>query len=80
MRQRQHSSTVKRASYVATRLAVTLCVLWLLTTGWDMIIVARRPTCLHEAPDLQVWEYGTSCFVARLGTAFAAISLYALRS
>ncbi|KAF1918797.1 hypothetical protein BDU57DRAFT_120616 [Ampelomyces quisqualis] len=75
--QRRYSPTVKRASYVATRLAVSLCILWLLNNGWNMIIVARRPTCLPMAPDLQVWEYGTACRIARLGTAFATISLFA---
>ncbi|KAF2827135.1 hypothetical protein CC86DRAFT_406356 [Ophiobolus disseminans] len=75
--QRGHASAIKRTSYVAIRFAVSLCVLWLLTSGWNMIIVARRPVCLADAPGLQVWEVGLTCRVGRLGMAFAVISLLA---
>lgn len=75
MHQTGHSLAIKKSSYFATRLAISLCVFWLLTVGWDMIIVARRPACLSEAPDLQVWEFGSVCRVARLGMAFAVIAL-----
>jgi hypothetical protein len=75
MHQGRDSSAIKKTSYIATRFAITLCVLWLLTVGWDMIIVARRPKCLAEAPGLQAWESGTVCSIARLGIAFAVISL-----
>jgi hypothetical protein len=75
IRQQKHSLAIKRTSYIATRFSITLCVLWLITVGWDLIIVARRPTCLSEAPGLQVWETGTICSIARLGITFALISL-----
>jgi len=74
--QQRHTSAVKKTSYVAIRLVISLCVLWLLTTGWNMIIVARRPVCLHEAPGLEGWEFGSTCLGSRIGIAFAAISLY----
>ena len=67
---------VKKASYVAIRLAVTLCILWLLTSGWNMITVARRPVCLPKAAGLQGWEAGTTCQAGRAGMAFAMIALY----
>ncbi|KAI5375903.1 hypothetical protein J4E82_005381 [Alternaria postmessia] len=73
--QQRHTSAVKKTSYVAIRLVISLCVLWLLTTGWNMIIVARRPVCLHEAPGLEGWEFGSTCLGSRIGIAFAAISL-----
>jgi hypothetical protein len=41
-----------------------------------MIIVARRPTCLDEAPGLQGWEFGFTCLSSRVGIAFAVIALY----
>ncbi|KAH4338047.1 hypothetical protein HBH98_214100 [Parastagonospora nodorum] len=74
---RKHRTAIKQTSYIATRIAVTLCVLWLLTSGWNMIIVARRPVCLPVAPDLQAWEMGTVCQVARLGIALVVVSLVA---
>ena len=72
---RQATSTVKKTDYVAIRIVVSLCVLWLLTTGWNMIMVARRPVCLPEQQDLQRWESGFTCYIARVGTGFAAIAL-----
>ncbi|KAH8731751.1 hypothetical protein GQ44DRAFT_603304 [Phaeosphaeriaceae sp. PMI808] len=75
--QQKHPSAIKKTSYAAIRLAVSLCVLWLLTCGWNMIIVARRPICLPEASGLQVWEVGSICRITRVGMAFAVISLIA---
>jgi hypothetical protein len=75
MHQQKHSSAIKKTSYIATRFSIALCVLWLITVGWDLIIVARRPTCVPNAPGLQVWETGTVCSIARLGIAFALILL-----
>ncbi|KAF1968748.1 hypothetical protein BU23DRAFT_572144 [Bimuria novae-zelandiae CBS 107.79] len=45
--QGRHPSGDKKTSYIAVRFAVTPCILWLLTGGWNMIIVTRRPTCLE---------------------------------
>ncbi|KAF2733379.1 hypothetical protein EJ04DRAFT_273561 [Polyplosphaeria fusca] len=75
--QRRHPSILKKTSYVAIRLAVSLCVLWLLSSGWNMIIVARRPRCLPAAPDRAGWEAGTTCTVGRFGMAMAMIALLA---
>ena len=41
-----------------------------------MVLVARRPLCLQQAPGLQSWESGSTCLCGRVGTTFAAISLY----
>lgn len=73
--QRRHPSIVKKTLYVAIRFAVTLCILWLLTSGWNMIIVARQPVCLPKGPGLRGWEAGTTCRVGRAGVAFAIIAL-----
>ncbi|KAH7396196.1 hypothetical protein BKA66DRAFT_259519 [Pyrenochaeta sp. MPI-SDFR-AT-0127] len=75
MHQRRHPSAMKKTSYVAVRFVVSLCVLWMLTSGWNMIIVARRPLCLSEAPELQNWEFGTKCYMSRVGMAFAMVAL-----
>jgi hypothetical protein len=48
---------------------------WLLTSGWNMILVARRPTCLPGAAELDGWEVGRTCQVGRVGIAFAMIAL-----
>jgi hypothetical protein len=75
--QGRHPSIVKKTSYVAVRFSVTLCILWLLTSGWNLITVARQPVCLPEAPGRQGWEAGTTCVVGRLGIALSLIALYA---
>ncbi|KAF1848092.1 uncharacterized protein K460DRAFT_384303 [Cucurbitaria berberidis CBS 394.84] len=78
--QRRHPSAVEKTDYVAIRTVVSLCVLWLLTSGWNMIIVARRPICLPEGPEgpgAQRWEIGSTCQVSRIDMSFAMIALIA---
>ncbi|KAF2179882.1 hypothetical protein K469DRAFT_594590 [Zopfia rhizophila CBS 207.26] len=75
--QRRHPSILKKTSYFAIRLVVTLCILWLLTSGWNMITVARRPVCLPAARGLARWESGTTCVVGRLSVAMSLIALIA---
>ncbi|KAH6638890.1 hypothetical protein C7974DRAFT_123006 [Boeremia exigua] len=70
-------ATIKKTTYVANRLVVSLCVLWLLTAGWNMIMVARRPSCLPNQADGQSWEAGITCLISRVGMAFASIALVA---
>ena len=74
-RQRRDPFLVKKTSYVAVRFAVTLCILWLLTSGWNLIIFARRPVCLPAGASLEGWEAGTTCVVGRIGTAISMIAL-----
>jgi hypothetical protein len=71
----QRVSAAKKSSYVAIRLVVLLCVLWLLTFGWDMILVARTPICLSKASGLNRWQYGSTCHISRVAMVFAAIAL-----
>ncbi|RMZ68143.1 Golgi vesicle transport [Pyrenophora seminiperda CCB06] len=71
----QITAAVDKTFYFAIRLAASSCALWLLTSGWNMILVARRPICLQKAPGLQSWEYGTTCQWSRVSIAFAAIAL-----
>lgn len=73
----RHRSAIKKTDYVAVRMVVALCALWLLTTGWNMIIVARRPLCEQSGSGLQAWEYGPRCYVSRVGIAFAVVALVA---
>ncbi|KAF2793673.1 hypothetical protein K505DRAFT_375197 [Melanomma pulvis-pyrius CBS 109.77] len=75
--QRRNPSIIKKTSYIAIRLAVTLCILWLLTSGWNLIIVARQPVCLPAGAGLEGWEAGTTCVVGRIGTTFSIIALIA---
>ncbi|PSN74742.1 hypothetical protein BS50DRAFT_22922 [Corynespora cassiicola Philippines] len=65
----------KDSLYIAIRCAGTLCVVWLLTTGWNMIIVARRPVCLPSRPGIQTWETGAICQADRANIAFAVMAL-----
>ncbi|EUC34883.1 hypothetical protein COCCADRAFT_92301 [Bipolaris zeicola 26-R-13] len=73
--QRRYSVAMKRNSTVPTRIAGSMCALWLLTSGWDMILVASTPVCLPMAPELDSSEYGLTCHISRVGIAFAVISL-----
>ncbi|EMD92352.1 hypothetical protein COCC4DRAFT_69719 [Bipolaris maydis ATCC 48331] len=75
--QRRYSVAMKRNSTVPTRIAGSMCALWLLTSGWDMILVASTPVCLPMAPGLDSSEYGLTCHISRVGVAFAVISLVA---
>lgn len=75
--QQLDAATIKKTTYVANRLVVSLCVLWLLTAGWNMILVARRPSCLPDQFDGQNWEAGVTCSVSRAGMALAMIALVA---
>lgn len=68
-------ATVKKTTYIANRLVVSLCVLWLLTAGWNMILVARRPSCLPNQLEGQAWEAGITCLVSRIGMTLAMIAL-----
>ncbi|KAJ8109701.1 hypothetical protein OPT61_g7268 [Boeremia exigua] len=70
-------ATIKKTTYIANRLVVTLCVLWLLTAGWNMILVARRPICLPNQLDGESWEAGITCLISRVGMALAMIALVA---
>ncbi|KAJ4993583.1 hypothetical protein SVAN01_01131 [Stagonosporopsis vannaccii] len=70
-------ATIKKTTYIANRLVVSLCVLWLLTAGWNMILVARRPRCLPNRLDGQSWEAGVTCLVSRVGMALAMAALVA---
>ncbi|EUC46785.1 hypothetical protein COCMIDRAFT_91997 [Bipolaris oryzae ATCC 44560] len=75
--QRRYSVAMKRNSTVPTRIAGSMCAFWLLTSGWDMILVASTPVCLPMAPGLDSSEYGLTCHISRVGIAFAVISLTA---
>lgn len=73
--QQLDAATIKKTTYIANRLVVSLCVLWLLTAGWNMILVARRPSCLAVQFEGQAWEAGITCLVSRVGMALAMIAL-----
>ncbi|CAI6299003.1 unnamed protein product [Periconia digitata] len=74
-RHERRRPSIERTTYVAVRFAVTLCILWLLTTGWNMIIVARQPTCLPKSNGLDGWEAGPTCHANRIGVASSTIAL-----
>ncbi|KAJ4333431.1 hypothetical protein N0V87_007627 [Didymella glomerata] len=68
-------ATIKKTTYIVNRLVISLCVLWLLTAGWNMILVARRPSCLASQLEGQAWEAGMTCLISRVGMALAMIAL-----
>ncbi|KAF2021138.1 hypothetical protein BU24DRAFT_446225 [Aaosphaeria arxii CBS 175.79] len=73
--QKRHPSITKMTSYVAVRVAVSITILWLLTSGWNMITVARQPICLPARPGLEGWEAGGTCVVSRVAFAVTFIAL-----
>ena len=71
-------STIRRPVYLATRLSIILAMLWLLSSGWNMIIAARQPICLESGPlatALNLWQVGGTCKAQRAGAAFSIINL-----
>ncbi|EOA84177.1 uncharacterized protein SETTUDRAFT_180236 [Exserohilum turcica Et28A] len=70
-----HTSSTRRTSNIALRMVAWLCALWLLTSGWNMILVARRPICSQRATGLDSWEYGSTCLASRIGIITAALAL-----
>ncbi|OCL02691.1 hypothetical protein AOQ84DRAFT_392786 [Glonium stellatum] len=74
---RLQSSLLKKTCYVAIRLAVTLCILWLLTSGWNLITAARQPVCLPSSTHKPGWETGPTCVVSRISATMSLIALIA---
>jgi hypothetical protein len=69
------NSAVKRPVCIAARLSIALAMLWLISSGWNMIIAARQPVCLDRGPMLRLWQVKSTCKVQRAGTAFSIINL-----
>ncbi|KAF2492216.1 hypothetical protein BU16DRAFT_107074 [Lophium mytilinum] len=74
---RLQRSPLSKTSYFAIRLSVTLAVLWLCTSGWNMIIAARQPICLAKSSYLAGWEAGSTCVVGRIAIAMSLFALIA---
>ncbi|KAF4534082.1 uncharacterized protein LTHEOB_3695 [Lasiodiplodia theobromae] len=74
------SRKFENACYVAIRLAVTLCILWLLTSGWNFIVAARQPVCLPQSFSSDLgdrWRVGSSCAAERFSAAISFLALVA---
>ncbi|KAB2576693.1 hypothetical protein DBV05_g4746 [Lasiodiplodia theobromae] len=72
------SRKFENACYVAIRLAVTLCILWLLTSGWNFIVAARQPVCLPQSFSSDLgdrWRVGSSCAAERFSAAISFLAL-----
>ncbi|KAF2198858.1 hypothetical protein GQ43DRAFT_139706 [Delitschia confertaspora ATCC 74209] len=72
-----HPSLIKRNSYIAIHIARGLCVLWMLTVGWDLILVARQPSCFAKQEDLSGWQAGSPCQVGRFAVVMSVIACMA---
>lgn len=65
-----------RMSFSAVRLSVALCVLWLLTSGWDLIMAVRQTTCPPDGSGETLWMTQSTCVAHRIGTCIALLTLY----
>ncbi|OCK97233.1 uncharacterized protein K441DRAFT_16083 [Cenococcum geophilum 1.58] len=74
---RLQRSLLKKTCYLAIRLAVTLCILWLLTSGWNLITAARQPVCLPSSTHMAGWDTGPTCVAGRMSAAMSFIALIA---
>ncbi|OCK76841.1 hypothetical protein K432DRAFT_135587 [Lepidopterella palustris CBS 459.81] len=72
---RLQTSALKKTCYIAIRLAITLCILWLLASGWGLIIAAHHPICLPSNAELAGWEKGATCIASRISVAMSLIAL-----
>ncbi|KAF1986493.1 hypothetical protein K402DRAFT_81123 [Aulographum hederae CBS 113979] len=68
-------SLMRKACHIGLRLAVTLCILWALTSGWNLIVAARQPICLPEGSNGSRWQVGISCIVERFSAAMSLVAL-----
>ncbi|RDI84878.1 hypothetical protein Vi05172_g5017 [Venturia inaequalis] len=71
------SVIVKRSAYILTRMTIGLVLLWLITTGWNLIVAARQPVCFPDGVLAAYWQAGGACIAQRFGTAIAMILLIA---
>ncbi|KIW07061.1 uncharacterized protein PV09_01952 [Verruconis gallopava] len=68
-------SAARKPVYIASRLSIALAMLWLLSSGWNMIIAARQPICKSGQPTLRLWQREGTCIAQRAGAAFSILNL-----
>ncbi|KAF2436862.1 hypothetical protein EJ08DRAFT_5161 [Tothia fuscella] len=71
----ESSSHMKRPSYIATRILIAVCTMWLITSGGNFIVAARQPVCLPTGLIYAYWQSGGPCVAQRAGTAIAILIL-----
>ncbi|KAF2455713.1 hypothetical protein BDY21DRAFT_71019 [Lineolata rhizophorae] len=73
--QDQTAPYLRNSCYIAIRAIVALCILWLLASGWNLIIAAREPVCLPDGSMGEPWQVGTSCRLERFSATLSILAL-----
>lgn len=68
-------SHMKRPSYMAVRLLIVDCTMWLITSGANLIVAARQPICIPPGKILAYWQSGGPCVAQRAGSAVSILVL-----
>jgi len=69
-------NSIKRPVYIAIRLAISVAILSLFCSGWNVVTATRQPICLPIAPMRLLWQAGGPCKAQRVAAAFSIINLY----
>jgi hypothetical protein len=68
-------SRTQRPTWIATRLLVGVCILWLITSGANLVVASRQPICFPVGYVLAYWQFGGICIAQRIGTAISILVL-----
>lgn len=71
----RRNSLLRTTHYLAIRVVVAICTLWLLTSGWNLIIAARQPLCLPGSTEGAAWQVGLTCVAGRFSAAMSIVAL-----
>lgn len=61
------------------RLSVAVTILWLLTAGWNTIMVVRQVTCPYDPSQEMLWRSQATCIAHRIGALVTLLALYGTR-
>ncbi|KAF2673786.1 hypothetical protein BT63DRAFT_451843 [Microthyrium microscopicum] len=72
----QPDSPLRQPRYIVARLGGLITLLWLCSTGWGIIVAARRPVCLNNHVGTPPsWQAGLPCRCHRGATAISMLLL-----
>jgi hypothetical protein len=69
------TSRTERPTWIATRLLIGVCTLWLISSGANLVVASRQPICFPSRYILAYWQFGGTCVAQRVGTAISILLL-----
>jgi hypothetical protein len=68
-------SRTERPTWIGTRLLIGVCIMWLVTSGANLVVASRQPLCFRPGYILAYWQFGGTCIAQRVGTGISIIVL-----